>query len=81
MLLTEQERRRLRVDLAVEWGASAVEILRYASEHDIDLIAMGAHGQSGFTRPVLGGVADAVVREAPCAALTVRGLEKNRPQS
>jgi len=37
----------LRVELSVEWGLPVEEILRYAKAHDVDLIAMGAHGRRG----------------------------------
>lgn len=47
-------------------------ILRYARDHDIDLIVMGTHGRRGLRALVLGSVAAEVVREAPCAVLTVR---------
>jgi nucleotide-binding universal stress UspA family protein len=48
------------------------EILRYAEDHDIDLIVMGTHGRSGLQRLVLGSVAASVVREATGPVLTVR---------
>jgi nucleotide-binding universal stress UspA family protein len=52
-------------------GAPAFEILRFAGEHQFDLIVMGTHGRRGFRRIVMGSVAEAVVREAKCAVLTV----------
>lgn len=36
-----------------------------------DLIVMGTHGRRGFKRLLLGSVAEAVLREAPCPVLTV----------
>lgn len=71
-LFSEQEQTRLRVELAVEWGLPVDEILRYAKAHDVDLIAMGAHGRRGVGDVLLGTVAEGVVREAPAAVLTVR---------
>lgn len=47
-------------------------ILRYARDHNMDLIVMGTHGRRGLRALVLGSVAAEVVREAPCAVLTVR---------
>jgi len=53
-------------------GRAFVTILRYAKEHDIDLIVMGTHGR-GFTAHLLmGSVAEKVVRKAPCPVLTIR---------
>jgi nucleotide-binding universal stress UspA family protein len=45
------------------------------ARHDvaIDLIVMGTHGRTGFTRILLGSVAENVIRHAPCSVLAVRG--------
>jgi universal stress protein A len=40
-------------------------------EHEIDLVVMGSHGHKGFSRLVLGSVAEYVVHEAPCPVLVV----------
>ncbi|ARA92554.1 hypothetical protein AWN76_004790 [Rhodothermaceae bacterium RA] len=55
----------------VEHGSASAAIMAYAEDEDIDLIVMGTHGRSGVRRLVLGSVAEAVVREAPCPVLTV----------
>jgi nucleotide-binding universal stress UspA family protein len=52
-------------------GIPARQILAYASRHPIDLIVMGTHGRTGVSHAVLGSVAEAVVRRAPCLVLTV----------
>lgn len=52
-------------------GEPGTEILRYARRHAIDLIVMGTHGRSGFSRLLLGSVADRVLRGAPCPVLLV----------
>jgi hypothetical protein len=62
--------------LAIEWGQPAIEIVRYAREHAIDLIAMGTHGRGGLKRLLLGSVAESVVRGAPCPALTIHHWER-----
>ena len=51
--------------------AAAPAILRYADEHDIDLIVLGTHGRRGLRRMALGSVAEEVVRQASCPVLTV----------
>src|SRR5215471_11197639 len=56
-------------------GPPFLEILRYATENDIDLIVMGTHGRSGVSHMLLGSVAERVVRRAPCPVLTVRHPE------
>jgi len=52
-------------------GHTSAEIVRYAADHDVDLIVMGTHGRSGFDRLALGSVAEKVLRKAPCPVLTV----------
>ena len=53
-------------------GAAFPEIIRYASDNDIDLIVMGTHGYSGLTHMVMGSIAEKVVRRSPCPVLTVQ---------
>jgi nucleotide-binding universal stress UspA family protein len=71
-LLSADDRTRLKVAFAIEWGVPFTEIIRYAHAHQIDLIAMGTHGSSGVKDLILGNVAQNVVRSAPCPVLTVR---------
>lgn len=52
-------------------GDPAEEILRYAQRHPIDLIVLGTHGRSGFSRVLLGSVAERVVRGAAIPVVTV----------
>ena len=53
-------------------GTPFLEIIRYAKEHEIDLIVIGTHGRSGVAHMLMGSVAEKVVRKAPCPVLTVR---------
>jgi len=63
---------------AIEWelcvaeGPTAVELRRIAHDKRADLLVIGTHGRGGLARVVLGSVADAVVKKAPCAVVTVR---------
>ena len=52
-------------------GPAAAELIAYAREKGIDLIVVGSHGRTGFTRALLGSVAEQVVRLAPCLVLSV----------
>ncbi len=63
---------KLTVSRSVVRGAPFVEIVRYAREHDIDLIVMGTHGRGAITHMLMGSTAERVVRKAPCPVLTVR---------
>jgi len=74
-LIPPQERSRLRIQFALEWGMPFVEIIRYARAHGIDLITLGTHGRSGIKHLLMGSVAENVVRTAPCPVLTVRHPE------
>lgn len=58
--------------LAVRQGTPFRTIVKYAEEHDVDLVVIGSHGRSGLGRMVMGSVAERVVRHAPCPVLTVR---------
>jgi nucleotide-binding universal stress UspA family protein len=53
-------------------GDPAGEISRVAADKKCDLIVMGTHGRTGVRRLLMGSVAEQVLREAPCAVLTVR---------
>lgn len=56
-------------------GRPTEAILDYARAESVDLIVMGTHGRRGWRRGVIGSVAEAVTREAPCPVLTVRPLD------
>jgi len=63
--------RGLQVDIAVESGDPARQILEHADRHATNLIVMGTHGATGFGRLLLGSVAEKVLRKARCPVLTV----------
>ena len=50
-------------------------ILDYVHDEEIDMVVVGTHGRRGWRRGVLGSVAEAVARRAPCPVLTVRPLD------
>jgi nucleotide-binding universal stress UspA family protein len=54
-------------------GDPAAEIVHLAQEIHCDLIVMGTQGRTGLDRLLMGSVAEAVLRKAPCPVLTVRG--------
>lgn len=53
-------------------GDPADEIVKVVEDEDVDLIVMGTHGRSGISRMLMGSVAEAVVRQAPCPVLTYK---------
>jgi nucleotide-binding universal stress UspA family protein len=63
---------KVAVEHVLADGDPATEILRLAKERNCDLIVMATHGWTGLTRLLMGSVAEAVVRKAPCPVLTVK---------
>jgi nucleotide-binding universal stress UspA family protein len=61
-----------RTVTATRVGSACPEIVRYAIDHQIDLIVLGTHGRGAIGHVLLGSVAERVVRTAPCPVLTVR---------
>lgn len=77
-LITDDDRRTLNVQTAIETGVNMADVIvRYAKEHDIDLIVTGTHGRGAVKHFLMGSVAERVVRTAPCPVLTVRAHERD----
>jgi nucleotide-binding universal stress UspA family protein len=60
------------IQVALVEGKPYVEIIRFAEENRIDLIVISTRGQSGWSRWLLGSVADRVVRGATIPVLLVQ---------
>jgi nucleotide-binding universal stress UspA family protein len=54
-------------------GNPAREIVRMAEQRGADLIVMGVHGRGAVDMLLFGSKTHAVLRDAPCPVLTVRG--------
>lgn len=52
-------------------GSPGLEIVKAAKEWQADLIVIGSHGRRGITRALVGSVAEAVMRHAPCPVVVV----------
>jgi nucleotide-binding universal stress UspA family protein len=52
-------------------GPATTSIVDTAAQHPTALIVVGTHGRTGLQRLLLGSVADAVLRSAPCSVLAV----------
>jgi universal stress protein A len=74
-LVPEEVYRRCRVINVVRWGKPYREVLGYAAEQDVDLIAMGALGSDFGFRALFGSNADRVLRQAVCPVLVARPLQ------
>ena len=62
----------LSVRVVVLFGRPAERIIEYAMKEQVDLIAMSTHGRSGFSRWMLGSVADKVLRGVTLPILMIR---------
>jgi universal stress protein A len=65
----------LDVTSATTAGPPARAICAAARRTGADLIVIGTHGRTGVSHALLGSVAEAVVRRAPCPVLTIRAVE------
>jgi len=57
---------------SVEIANPADEIVKLVNQEHVDMIVMGTHGRTGFKHLLMGSVAEAVVRHAPCAVVTIK---------
>ena len=60
------------VDERVEYGEPSDKIIEVAAAQKANLIVMGTHGRSGLERLLMGSVAEAVLRDAPCPVLFIK---------
>ena len=73
-LIPESTARAL--DVIVAEGRPEQEILRVATERDVDLIVMGVSGRRAVDLAVFGSTTHRVVRGASCPVLTIRREER-----
>lgn len=73
---TAEGRRGLRAKAVLLNSARpAIAVVTYARDAGIDLIVIGTHGHTGMAHRLMGGVAERIVRLAPCPVLVVRHPE------
>jgi Universal stress protein family len=60
------------VQVHVAVGNPAEQVLRVAREAGADRIAMGMHGRTAWRHTMLGSMAEAALRQAPCPMFMVR---------
>ena len=59
----------------VRVGVPFVEIVRYAREHKVDFIVMGASGSSELDKQTFGSTVENVARRAHCHVMAIRNPE------
>ncbi|MEO0560376.1 MAG: universal stress protein, partial [Bacteroidota bacterium] len=60
------------IEVDIREGSALVQIVDAAEAHGASLIVQSSHGRRGLSRWLLGSVAEAVARRAPCPTLTLR---------
>jgi nucleotide-binding universal stress UspA family protein len=71
----------LQKETRVEVGDAADRIVAVAREKEASMIVMSTHGRSGLFGSLLGGVAEKVLRQAPCPVFSTRPKEAEAAQS
>lgn len=62
-------------------GDPAGEIVRIAKDEGVEMIVLGTHGRTGMLRLLMGSVAEAIVRRAPCPVLVYRETAEKLAQA
>ncbi len=62
----------LQADYVLKPGLPADAIAEYVKQQAFDLMIMGTHGRRGLSHLLVGSIAGAMLRHAPCPVLTVR---------
>lgn len=75
-MLAQANRAGLPLQTRVTVGVPDDAIVRLAREQEADLIVLGSHGRTGFTRLLMGSVAERVIGTAPCPVLVVKRGEE-----
>ncbi|TNE50220.1 MAG: universal stress protein [Deltaproteobacteria bacterium] len=74
--LTHTRAQGVEASFALKHGSIVESILGTAEELNADMIVMGTHGRQGFSRLMLGSVAESVLRQATIPVMTLRSLHK-----
>jgi nucleotide-binding universal stress UspA family protein len=74
-LVPEAESSDVEVVRLVAVGSPNRKIIDTAEAAQVDLIVMATAGRSGFSRLIMGSIAERVVRAATCPVLTIRPRE------
>lgn len=68
------QRGKGELKVEIRTGQLAKEILSYAKEKRVSLIAIASHGHSGMTKWVFGSTAQKVIEDSPIPVLVVKSL-------
>ncbi len=62
----------IQADHVLKPGLPADSIASYVTQQKFDLMIMGTHGRRGISHVLVGSIAGAMLRHAPCPVLTIR---------
>src|SRR5262245_22532686 len=79
--VAEADAQGIQSHALLKHGSAAEGLIEAASDAHADLLVIGTHGRTGLERVLMGSVAEAVVRKAPCAVLTVKPPANARAQA
>ena len=71
-IATKLQGEEIAAEYATVEGAPGHEIVEYARENEVNLIAIATHGHSGIKRAILGSIADYVIRESHLPMLVIK---------
>lgn len=60
-----------KVKTSIVKGDAAEEIVNYAKDHDIDMIAISTHGRKGLEKILLGSVTERVIKTSSVPVLSI----------
>jgi nucleotide-binding universal stress UspA family protein len=75
-IAAQARERGLEATTEVRTGVAARDLLAYADEHGVDLVAMGTAGRTGLSRYLLGSTTERVVRHAEMPVLAVNARDE-----
>jgi nucleotide-binding universal stress UspA family protein len=75
LVVPEAEKAGVEVARVVAVGSPYRKIIDLAEAEQVELIVMATAGRTGFSRLVMGSIAERVVRTASCPVLTIRPHE------
>jgi len=79
--LVEKYFSNIETETVLELGTPYEDIIWFAKEKEVDLIVIGSHGRKGLGRVLFGSTAMRVVKNAPCAVLTIRAIRAKGEKS
>jgi universal stress protein A len=61
-----------KCEIIVDIGSPASDLIALAQQRAVDLIVISTHGRTGLEHILIGSVAEAVLRQAPCPVFVLR---------